>query len=934
MALKFPRQLNIRTRMLLLCLGIAAPLLAIGNLAVWHEYHTLKAEASRATAFQAAVAVRTVRQWIQSQINTLNTLAAISDIQKLDAKYANAILNAALKDKPYWYDISVLDPKLRVIATAGKGSSDKHFDLRPLMQDGFVQRTISSGKGLISAYNRSPLSGKHALLAATPIYRDGHIQGILVASIKPRSVLKLFTGIGSDDGSMVAVVDEHNRVIARTLQSEYWEGKDFSDARTIKAAKLRPNGQMEVVGIADPIARAYAFERLPENNWHVEVGVPLQTIYGAAHHWLMMMVVLTSVALCVSLMLALFATSHFTQNIRLLVQEVLALGDGNFGQRVKIESGDELGDLAQAFNQMAEQLEINHDLKQMVDSISESIRHSLDLNEILNISVRELGQALSVSRCCLAIVDDHNQAGYGDNDLVFDHVWWDARRAGGALHNRAIRVTRNGALNTVLQERSVLSLDEVGEDWHRLFGQESKSYDDWRSVKSLIACPINTADGAIGMIMVHQCNESRNWTDGDLELVNGITPHIALAVQHARLYNRTKTMAEQEMLINHIVSAVRRSLDLNTILTTVSVELGKAIEADRCQIALPRTDGPLVVTHEYHQDHLPAAKGMSLYCDNMDFHPDETGTIGNGKPYTTLLGIDVRKLISESDNSFSTPDPSRTLSDTGLAVINNVAADSRTVPFIDFLESVESRSLIAAPLLDDRRLVGLLMVHQCSRLRTWRMSEMRLIAAIADQLAIAVSHAQLFAQVRYQAITDGLTGLYNHIYFKNHLSEELRTSQRKGGPCSLLMIDLDKLKQINDNFGHPVGDAAIRHVARILKNLLRSGDTAARYGGEEFGVILPDTSLEEAARIAERLCAQIRSSPVSGLGKITVSVGGAAYPQHAATAVELIEKADKALYAAKHSGRDRVKLHEEEQSTILRLRMLRARPIAKAKSHN
>ncbi len=150
---------------------------------------------------------------------------------------------------------------------------------------------------------------------------------------------------------------------------------------------------------------------------------------------------------------------------------------------------------------------------------------------------------------------------------------------------------------------------------------------------------------------------------------------------------------------------------------------------------------------------------------------------------------------------------------------------------------------------------------------------MQLVCAIADQLALAVTQAHLFAQVKYQAITDGLTGLYNHVYFKNRLNEELRLADRKGLPCSLLMLDLDHLKQINDTHGHPVGDAAIRNVSSALKTLLRSGDTAARYGGEEFAIILPETSLLEAALIGDRLCTHIGNSKVSGMPTITISVG-------------------------------------------------------------
>jgi diguanylate cyclase (GGDEF)-like protein len=119
---------------------------------------------------------------------------------------------------------------------------------------------------------------------------------------------------------------------------------------------------------------------------------------------------------------------------------------------------------------------------------------------------------------------------------------------------------------------------------------------------------------------------------------------------------------------------------------------------------------------------------------------------------------------------------------------------------------------------------------------------------------------------------------------------------------------------INDNYGHPVGDSAIRQVASILKTILRSGDTPARYGGEEFGVILPETSLFEAALIADRICSQIRNSHVPGLGRITVSIGAASFPKQAGSVAELVERADKALYVAKNSGRDQIRIYEGEES--------------------
>lgn len=904
--------------MLILCFGVAAPLLAIGSFALWKEYKTLRTEASRATEFQASIVSRTLRQWMIAQLNKLNALGALPAVQHLQEAGSKPSLITELTADPEWNDIALLDPKghlVLAVTNTPKIESTDVFDFSVLTETKLFDKLLKTHKGLISGYSRSPITNKPALLALTPVVVDGGIKGVLVASIEPKSVLHLFTGLGESEGSMVAVVDDNNRVVARTLQSDYWQGKDFSQARTVKASRKMRKGQLEIVGIADPIARAYAFERLPENNWHVEVGVPLDTIYGSAHDWLVIMVVLAGCALGISTVLAFSATNHFTRNISVLVRETLAIGRGDLSKRVVIPTGDELGLLARAFNLMAEQLQLNHEFKAMIDGVSESIRHSLDLNEILHTSVRELGQALGASRCCLAIIDDKDTHDKSDDELNFEYEWWDPTRAGEPLRNRSIKITDESVLKMILAQGSILSLDVINNaGWHPLFENTDESPNDWKSIQSLIACPINTKDGAIGIILVHQCDERRVWTDSELDLVDAVTKQIALAMQHAKLYTRTKTMAEQEMLINHIVGATRSSLDLDKILTTVSLELSKALGADRCQIAQPKSEGPLVVTHESHNPELQSAKGLNLYPDQMDFNPTRSVTTTGARP-CTLLGINLEHLLADNGTALQRPshtDLSMTQGESPLAIINDVGHDSRAMPFRDFLDKVSSKALIAAPLLNDKRLIGLLVVHQCSKQKHWRAEEIRLVAAVADQLAIAISHAQLFAQVRYQAITDGLTGLYNHIYFKNRLQEELRTAQRKGTPCSLLMVDLDKLKQINDNFGHPVGDAAISQIASILKKLLRSGDTAARYGGEEFGIILPGSTLIEAALIADRLCATIRNTPVPGLGKISASIGAATYPMHASTAAELIENADKALYVAKNSGRDQARIYQAE----------------------
>jgi diguanylate cyclase (GGDEF)-like protein len=384
------------------------------------------------------------------------------------------------------------------------------------------------------------------------------------------------------------------------------------------------------------------------------------------------------------------------------------------------------------------------------------------------------------------------------------------------------------------------------------------------------------------------------WTAAEMELVEAVAGHVALALEQASLYEQTKTLAEQQLLINHIVRSVRSSLDVDTILGTVTKELGEALRADRCQIVQPGSDGPLLVSHEFHQAGMAPMHGINIYGETpLLLQSDRANS-------PAVLGIDLTRFTDNAADG--------DLQEAPIAVINDVNNDNRAAAFREFLNLDGTKSFIAAPLLDNNRLLGILLVHQCFSRREWTAREVSLVSSIGDQLAVAISHARLFAQVKHQAVTDGLTELYNHVYLKRRLVEELRRAQRRQSPCALLMIDLDKLKQINDSFGHPVGDAAIRQVGWALRNTLRSGDTAARYGGEEFAVILPDTSLNDAAIIAERLCRQVNSTPVPGLGQISVSIGAAAYPDFAASPEELVERADKALYVAKKCGRNQVKV--------------------------
>jgi diguanylate cyclase (GGDEF)-like protein/PAS domain S-box-containing protein len=186
--------------------------------------------------------------------------------------------------------------------------------------------------------------------------------------------------------------------------------------------------------------------------------------------------------------------------------------------------------------------------------------------------------------------------------------------------------------------------------------------------------------------------------------------------------------------------------------------------------------------------------------------------------------------------------------------------------------------------------------------------EVRMLGTIANQIGMAIENAQLYEHALELAFTDGLTGLYNRRYIMDQIEREFIRAQRSKAPLSLIMVDLDGLKKINDRFGHHVGDSFLKEVARIVKVNTRASDVAARWGGDEFMLLAPGTDSKGANKIAERIRAQVERYTIKLEGEevgITISAGIVSYPTHASAVLELVKKADEAMYSAKRGGKNR-----------------------------
>lgn len=222
------------------------------------------------------------------------------------------------------------------------------------------------------------------------------------------------------------------------------------------------------------------------------------------------------------------------------------------------------------------------------------------------------------------------------------------------------------------------------------------------------------------------------------------------------------------------------------------------------------------------------------------------------------------------------------------------------------LNNAQTHSLIIIPLAPKGNDFGCLVVFSSRDIA--EEPEIDFLNLFAKQIELAITIADLFQAVKNQAVTDALTSLFNRRYFEEALQKEVTRAQRMNQPFTVVTIDLDYLKQINDKYGHSIGDLAINTVADVLKKNARSIDVPARMGGEEFNVLLPGVDSKGGLIAAERIRSAIADCKLEQVGKITASIGVATFLEHSDKIDELLEIADQAMYVAKRNGRNQVQL--------------------------
>jgi len=309
-----------------------------------------------------------------------------------------------------------------------------------------------------------------------------------------------------------------------------------------------------------------------------------------------------------------------------------------------------------------------------------------------------------------------------------------------------------------------------------------------------------------------------------------------------------------------------------------------------------------------------------------------------------LLGADKVSIVSRSEQGLLTVramhwlgrDPREGVSGQVLAsgeslLVTDVAGDSR-------LANIRSRryrtpSFMSVPIISDGLPVAVLNITDRRDDSPFSSAHLELAELIAQVSGFALERHRFLVsiqQLQKESVTDALTGLGNRRHFEQRLTSELSRARRFGHPLSLILLDIDDFKTYNDTHGHPAGDQALRALAEVLQENVRTIDDVVRYGGEEFAILLPQTPIDLATVVADRIREAtnriaLESVPGPGTGRFSVSLGAASYPRDARDDSELVNHADIALYLAKAEGKDRIvvfePLKEDERRNSRRIPM-------------
>ncbi len=378
-----------------------------------------------------------------------------------------------------------------------------------------------------------------------------------------------------------------------------------------------------------------------------------------------------------------------------------------------------------------------------------------------------------------------------------------------------------------------------------------KVYDN---VKSEFVYPIKIKEEIVGIIGIES---ERSLSEDEKKILITIGNMINISIEKLTSISETKKKMDFISLINQISTYLVSSLDLNEVTK-------KIVE---------------ILTEHLSYDYI----GILLKFDN------KLKVIYSVGFKTPDLEIDINSEKGIVVHSFR---------DKKTIIVNDVTKDDR------FIQDTNSKSEMAVPIIFEKEPIGVINIES-PILNRFTEDDRILIETLSNTIGIAIMNARFFEETKKLVITDSLTGLGNYGYLVTSVTKEIEKSKRYDLPMTLIFLDLDNFKRINDTKGHEVGNMILIKVSEIIKEKIRSSDYAFRYGGDEFIILLPLTDKLISREVAERIRLEIEKTEVSGV-KLSASFGVASYPEDGFTCFDLIGKSDKFAYISKSYGGNRI----------------------------
>jgi diguanylate cyclase (GGDEF)-like protein/putative nucleotidyltransferase with HDIG domain len=507
--------------------------------------------------------------------------------------------------------------------------------------------------------------------------------------------------------------------------------------------------------------------------------------------------------------------------------------------------------------------ERHQDELRLLHRLGEALSTTFDHQVQLQILHRELKGLLGEGRFALALQDPAELS----VDYVYAFPDGDGRPMGDALMEYVLRSRAPLMLTTDFENASRQTSVEPTEYILCTGGQAASSPEFRQAVRSLgigpsgprirtwCGVPIHFSDGSAGVLALMDHERERALDKKQFEFLQVLAGGVAVSIENARLFQREQRRARHLALLNELGRKAAEVLNPQELMSTICPQIRHAFGYDLVRIETrdPKRDDVAVEAEDGHK-----AKVLG---------------------HRFSLGQGFAGIAAESGQP---------------VLANSIEGDERYLAL-----EPEVQSALSLPLKYGAETLGVLSLASFKE-RSFPAQDVLTLRTLADQLAVALSNARAYQAATEQAITDGLTQLKTHRYFMEALDSEWRRAPRAGHHFSLVMMDLDEFKPVNDRYGHLEGDRVLVAVARLIEARSRQSNVVARYGGDEFAILMPEGNVEQAEILAERLRTAMGADPYLASHGLTASFGISSFPVHGATPEEILRVADAGMYLAKH----------------------------------